>query len=170
MSETLTDILTRYGAIMLDIDAAEGEVDDEIAARLTEAEGALEDKIERIEALCEALNGKARSVRARVAALEAHARACEGKAQRIHEWATSQLEAAGVDKFETPSYTLSQRKSPPRLEVANEPALISWLRDHRPDLVEIVERIEKRGVLELVKKGEAVPGAGMVRGMHWRVG
>jgi hypothetical protein len=167
---TLTEILADYARIMLDVDAAEGEVTDDIADRLAAAEGDLTDKVERIERLCESLTATARAVRDRAARQVDHARAMEARAERIHGWAVQQLELAGLSKFDAGDFQLARRASPPRLNVIEQDMLRSWLLDNHPETVKIVEEIDKRAVLALAKEaGGEIPGAEVVRGTHWRV-
>lgn len=167
---TLIEILAEYGSVMAELDAAEGVVEDDIGARLSACEGELADKIERIEHLCEALNGKARSVRVRVAALEAHARACENRAKNIHAWAVGELEAAGIDRFETDSFSLKQQKSPPKLEIRDEMALFDFARQYHPEWIRVEEKLDRKAALDAAKaEGGELPGAEVVRGLHWRV-
>jgi hypothetical protein len=169
-TKRLADIISDYLGVLSEIDAAEGEVTDDVCLSLDACEEALADKIERIEHAVEALTGKAKAVRARVAALEAHARACEAKAKRIHDWAISQLEAAGLDRYETDSFSLKQQKSPPRLEIRDEFALWDFAREFHPEWIKVEEKLDRKAALDAAKaEGGALPGADVVRGLHWRV-
>jgi len=165
---TLAEILDAYSRILVIADEADGVLDDDVGAALDLCDALLIDKVERIESLAESLRAKADSVRQRVKALELHARALENRASRLHEWVTASLEAAGFDRYETPSYTLNQRKSPPRLAVSDEGAMIAWLRAYHPETLEQIERIDRRAVLAIAK-AESVPGATIESGKHWRV-
>jgi phage host-nuclease inhibitor protein Gam len=166
----LADILAEYAAIMLDVDAADGELTDDIAARLVECEEELGEKVERIEAFAEAMRGKAVAVRERVKRLEAHARALENRAASAHTWAVGQLEAAGLTRYETDSYSLAQRANPPRLEVRDEAAIMEYAETYHADWVRVVKALDKKAVLDAAKaNGGDLPGVAVVRGTHWRV-
>lgn len=169
--DKLTDILRRYTAIMFEIDAAEGEIDADIAVELNAAEGDLRDKTERIEHAVESLRSKAASVRERSKALQAHAQALEARAARIHDWVLGELERANLAEFETDSFTLKRRVNPPRLDVTDEVALRTWLQSEHPDLVAIRFEVDKKAVLALAKEAldGKVAGAEVARGHHWRV-
>ena len=167
---TLIEILTEYGQVMAALDEAEGVVEDDIAARLSACEGDLHDKVERIEHLVESLAAKAKSVRSRVAALETHARACENRARNLREWVTGELEAAGLDRYETDSFSLKRQKSPPRLDIKDEAALWAFARQYHPEWIRVEEKIDKKAALDAAKsEGGELPGVEVVRGLHWRV-
>jgi phage host-nuclease inhibitor protein Gam len=167
----LTDILRDYARIMYDLDAADGEIDADIAVELNACEEDLREKTERIEHLVEALKAKASSVKERAKALQAHAQALEVKAARVHDWVIGELERAGLAEYETDSFSLKRRASPPRLEVTDEEALRRWLQAEHPDLVAIEYRIDKREVFAMAKLtlDGKLTGAEIARGHHWRV-
>jgi phage host-nuclease inhibitor protein Gam len=167
--ETLSEILAEYSSVMLALDAADGEIDADIAPRLSAAEGSLGDKLERIEHVVESLRGKAKSVRERVKALENHARALENRANRIHDWAVGELENAGLEAYETDSYSWHRRLNPPALEIVDEERLKEFLHDFHRDMIKVVESIDKKAVLALAKVEGGLPGAEVVRGSHWRI-
>lgn len=164
----LSEILAEYGRILIEIDAADGEIEVDIAAQLNACEDALDVKIESIERLCESLGATADAVRKRAQAAMERARAMEAKAARIHSWALEQLEAAGLDKFAAGQYTLARRVNPPRLEIVEHEKLSRWLAENHPEMIRVVEEIDKKAVLTLAKS-EPVPGAMIARGHHWRV-
>ena len=167
---TLGEILSEYSSIMLDLDDTQGEVTDDIAARLSACEGEMADKVERIERMCEALRGKSASVRERVKRLEAHARALENRAASAHAWAIGELEAAGLKAYETDSYSLSQRQSPPRLDVLDEAVIMEHAEEFHPEWIKTVRSLDRKAVLDAAKaNGGELPGVEVVRGMHWRV-
>lgn len=164
----LSEIIEEFGRVIFEIDAAEGEVVPEIESQLAECESALADKVEAIERLVESLNATARAERDRAGRIVDHARALENRASRVHAWALGELEAAGLDKYETDSFKLAKRKNPPRLEIVDEALLKTSLRLMLPDAIRVVEEIDKRAVLAFAKTA-VCPGAEVVSGHHWRV-
>lgn len=69
------------------------------------------------------------------------------------------------EKLKTARVAISYRKNPPTVKVANEELLIEWARSRcRSDLLRFREpELDRKGLLEALKKGEEIPGTEVVQ-------
>ena len=105
------------------------------------------------------LKAEAKMVKERAAELTKRAQNAENKAERLKEFLQEYL--AG-EKRKTADYTIGYRRTE-AVEITDEDRAIAWLMEHREDaLTYQAPKISKTAVKELLKAGEAVPGAELV--------
>lgn len=90
-------------------------------------------------------------------------RSLENKADRIKKYMESCLLAEGVKKVKTPTVTVSIQANPPSVEVWDEDMIPAAYRIPQPD------KLDKKAMIEVLKNGELVPGANLLKTESLRI-
>ena len=120
---------------------------------------AREEKIDNMAKWVLDLEAEAKMVKERADELTERARAAKKKAERLREFLQEYLQG---EKRKTADYTIGYRRTE-AVEITDEDRAVAWLMEHREDaLTYQAPKISKTAVKELLKAGEAVPGAELV--------
>lgn len=168
MNRTLNEITQAYSDLLLQIDDAEGVVDDDILAELDGAEFDLADKVERCLSLAQSMAATARAEKDRAAKVLDHARAMENASSRLLEWVKVNLEAVGLTKIEAGTYTAKIAKVGPSANV-DDMVFMLWAQEQgRDDLITVKPAPDpapnKREILAALKRGDEIKGAELITG------
>lgn len=141
-------------AIMACVDAETGEIID--FDQLDQLTMERDTKLENIALYIKALEAETAAIREEEKALAARRKVKENKAERLREYLSDAL--AG-QPFETARVALSFRKSI-GVKITDERELMEYLRQHHDECLSYkAPSVVKSGVAQLLKLGEAVPGA-----------
>ena len=139
------------------IDPETGEIRDFEA--FEELQMAREEKIDNTAKWIIELEAEAKMVKERADELTERARATKKKAERLREFLQEYLQG---EKRKTADYTIGYRRTE-SVEITDEDRAVAWLMEHRDDALTYQQpKISKTAVKELLKAGEAVPGAELV--------
>lgn len=146
--------------IMALVDQDTGEIKDWDAFEALQMDR--EQKIENTALLYKNTVAEAAAIKAEEEALKKRREVLEKRGKRLKGYLEYAL--AG-EKFTTPRCSITWRKNPPKVELT-EPALaIAWAMSNRRDLIiDKPPEISKKGLAEVLKNGEEVPGATLVTG------
>ena len=164
----LAEIRQQLLAVLVEIDEAEGVLDDDLESRLTEAEGGMADKVEACVSLAQSFDATAEAEKLRASKIQDHARALANKADRLREWVRGNLEAAGIKEMEAGTYKVKLAKVAPSANV-DPVVFMSWANDTgRLDLITVKPAPDptpnKREILAALKRGEDMRGAELITG------
>ena len=141
-------------AIMACVDAETGEIID--FDQLDQLTMAREEKLENIALFIKSLEAEAAAIREEEKVLAGRRKVKENKAARLREYLSNAL--AG-QPFETARVALSFRAST-GVKITDERALMEYLTMHHVECLSYkAPTVVKSGVAQLIKFGEAVPGA-----------
>lgn len=101
-----------------EIAANEGALPDELAALLDEAEGAWEEKVERVALYVNSLGATADAIKTEENRLRERRKAHENAAKRLKAYLQGQLELVGREKVSRPLATVALQASPPAVQHA----------------------------------------------------
>lgn len=139
------------------IDPETGEIRDYEA--FEELQMAREEKIDNTAKWIIDLEAEAKMVKERADELTKRAQATKKKAERLREFLQEYLQG---EKRKTADYTIGYRRTE-AVEITDEDRAVAWLMEHRDDALTYQQpKISKTAVKELLKAGEAVPGAELV--------
>ena len=139
------------------IDPETGEIRDYEA--FEELQMARDEKIDNTAKWIIDLEAEAKMVKERADELTKRAQATKKKAERLREFLQEYLQG---EKRKTADYTIGYRRTE-AVEITDEDRAVVWLMEHREDaLTYQMPKISKTAVKELLKAGEAVPGAELV--------
>lgn len=109
--------------------------------------------IRNIEADSEAISQAAKLMRARAERLQE-------RAESIRTYLLTNMQATGITKISCPFFTITLRKNPQRVDIYDEKAIPDrfrvWPEPPPPS-------IDKKALLDAMKAGEQVPGAGIAQ-------
>lgn len=128
--------------------------------------GDLEVKATNIAAFTRNLEATAGAIKEAEAAMSARRKAIEAKADRLRAYLLSGMQAAGVQKIQTPYFELSIKSNPPSV-VINEPGLVpaEFMRQPEPP----PPAPDKKAIADALKAGKDVPGAHLQRGQRLEI-
>ena len=141
-----------------------GELLPGVEERLTELEGALNDKADNIAALMRTCEAEAAAYRGEADRLGQLAGSAAAKADRLKRYLKAELERAGIAKLDCPRFKLAiQRNSVPSVAIAFDAEI--------PDQFARVRReLDTKAVIEAVKAGGTIPDTiSVIHGTHLRV-
>ena len=139
------------------IDPETGELKDYEAFEALEM--AKEEKIDNMAKWVLDLEAEAKMVKERADELTKRAQSAKKKAERLREFLQEYLHG---EKRKTADYTIGYRRTE-AVEITDEDRAVAWLMEHREDaLTYQAPKISKTAVKEILKAGEAVPGAELV--------
>lgn len=151
---------------------AEGELTPEIEAALESAEGAFEEKAERVALFIRELLSNAKAVKEEAQRLSGRAATYERTAESLKHYLQAQMERAEIPKVEGKLVTVRLQKSPP--------SVVSTLSDDElrfvvpAAFVTIIPETAKpnaKAIIETWKSGMSLPeGLSVVQSTHVRIG
>lgn len=134
------------------LEMAEEMESDALVDTLESLQDAIEDKAENIAKFIRNLEADAKIIREEEQRLAERRRAIESKVDKLKMYLQEQLETAGLQKVKRPTITVAIQANPPSVDVIDETAIpIDFLIPQAP-------KVDKRSILERLKKGESVPG------------
>ncbi len=154
--KNLADITNEYLAAIGAAISDDGVIDESLADQLTQAESALEEKIDRCCIVCDMLENSALTAKERAAAWAGRAKILEAEKDWLKKWIQHNVSLLDEEKIETKNYHVSLRKGAPSVEIDD---MEFWKHDPSYDLYATVEKIDRREVLRRLKAGEKIPGA-----------
>jgi len=158
----LFDIAAQYRAdceklASLDID------EQTLADTLEGLSGDLEVKATNIAALARNIEAMAGAIKGAEEQMAARRKTLEARADRLRSYMLAGMQAAGVQKIETPYFALSLKQNPASVLV-EEPGLVpaEFMKTPEPPPA----APDKRAIGEALKAGKDVPGCKLVRGVR----
>lgn len=150
----LYEITQELAAIMAEIEAQEGEITEETAAKLAIANGQLETKAEAYCALITNTKADIEAYKAEIDRLTKRKKAAENLTERLKEAVRNAMTVADMPKLKAGTFALTLR-STQAVEVTDEAAV--------PDeFCEYTKKVMKSVIRDHLKAGELVPGCQMV--------
>ena len=141
--------------------AEEEELDPQALADTLEGlEGQIELKAQSVAMVVRNLEADAEAIAEAAKQMQLRARRLEERADAIKTYLLTNMQATGITKISCKYFTISLRKNPPRVDISDEAAIPDRFRvwpDPPPPA------IDRKALLEALKKGEAVPGAGIAQ-------
>ena len=134
------------------LEMAEETDTDAIVDTLEALQEAIEDKAENIAKLIRNLEADVKVIRDEEKRLAERRQAIENKVERLKSYLQEQLETAGIEKVKRPTITVAIQANPPSIDVIDEKAIPNDF------LIPQAPKLDKRSILERLKKGEAIPG------------
>ena len=137
------------------LDMAEEMESDALVDTLESLQDAIEDKAENIAKFIRNLEADAKIIKEEEQRLADRRRALEAKVDKLKTYLQEQLEIAGLQKVKRPTITVAIQVNPPSVDVIDETAIpIDFLIPQAP-------KVDKKSILERLKKGESVPGVAL---------
>ncbi|MGG3958393.1 siphovirus Gp157 family protein [Bhargavaea massiliensis] len=137
------------------LEIAEEIESDALVDTLEALQDAIEDKAENIAKLIKNLEADAKIIKEEEQRLAERRRAIEAKVDKLKTYLQEQLEIAGLQKVKRPTITVSIQANPPSVDVIDEKVIPSDF------LIPQAPKVDKRSILERLKKGESVPGVAL---------
>lgn len=137
------------------LDRAEDIDTDALVDTLASLQDAIEDKAENIAKFIRNLEADAKIIREEEQRLAERRRAIEVKIERLKTYLQEQLETAGLQKVKRPTITVAIQTNPPSVDVIDEKVIPSDF------LIPQAPKLDKRSILDRLKKGESVPGVAL---------
>lgn len=134
------------------LEMAEEMESDALVDTLESLQDAIEEKAENIAKLVKNLEADVKFIKEEEQRLAERRRAIEVKIERLKTYLQEQLETAGIEKVKRPTITVAIQANPPSVDVIDETAIPSDF------LIPQAPKVDKRSILERLKKGEAIPG------------
>lgn len=134
------------------LDMAEEMESEALVDTLASLQDAIEDKAENIAKLIKNLEADAKIIKEEGQRLAERRRAIEAKVDKLKMYLQEQLETAGLQKVKRPTITVAIQANPPSVDVIDEKAIPNDF------LIPQAPKVDKRSILERLKKGESVPG------------
>jgi hypothetical protein len=146
------------------IEEAEGELTEDLMARLDNLEANLADKVDALAALVRERDGKARFFADESADLARKARVQRHAADRLRDYLRRHLEALGLDGVQGARFTVAvQDNGTPSIRWSGPP-------DRLPDEFARVERsLDPAAARAALQDGRLPEGFDVVRGRHLRI-
>lgn len=148
----LYDLAQNYAQLLEMAEEMESEA---LVDTLASLQDAIEDKAENIAKFIRNLEADAKIIREEEQRLAERRRAIEAKVDKLKMYLQEQLETAGLQKVKRPTITVSIQANPPSVDVIDETAIpIDFL-------IPQPAKVDKKSILERLKKGESVPGVAL---------
>lgn len=146
---------------------AELDLDEQtVADTLESLSGEIEVKATNVAMFVRNLEATAEAIKDAEAKMAARRKAVESRAQRIRDYLKAQMERCGIQKIESPYFTLAIRQNPPAVHVeAAELVPAEYVKAPPPP----PPAIDKKAVAEALKAGKDVPGCRLERGTRLEV-
>lgn len=159
---TLYEVAAEYRSMAERL--ADLDVPDAVIADTLEAEsGALVEKGQNVAFVCRNLEANAAAIKDAEAQMAARRKAIENRAARLRAYLLDSMTLAGVEKIDSPYFSIALRKNPPAVDVY-EPALV-------PDAYMVQPpppppAIDKKAIAADLKAGANIPGCRLKQGMR----
>ena len=167
MTRKLQDIARDYLGVLLDVDDADGDLDDRLLADLDAVEAEFAEKVERALGLAESFDAKASAEKERAAKTVEHARALSNRAARIREWVLRNMESLDLASVDAGQYRAKIARVAPSLDL-DLIEFAPWATDYGSEYLTVKPAPEpapnKRVIVAALKRGEQIPGAKLVTG------
>ena len=134
------------------LEMAEEMESDALVDTLESLQDAIEDKAENIAKFIRNLEADAKIIREEEQRLTERRRAIEAKVDKLKMYLQEQLETAGLQKVKRPTITVAIQANPPSVDVIDETLIPADFLIPQP------AKVDKKSILERLKKGEAIPG------------
>ncbi len=145
------------------LEMAEEMESEALVDTLASLQDAIEDKAENIAKLIKNLEADAKIIKEEEQRLAERRRAIEAKVDKLKMYLQEQLEIAGLQKVKRPTITVAIQANPPSVDVIDETLIPADFLIPQP------AKVDKKSILERLKKGESVPGAKLVQGRGVRI-
>lgn len=150
----LYEITQELAAIMAEIEAQEGEINNEVAEKLQITSDQLADKAEAYCALITNTKADIEAYKAEIDRLTKRKKAAENLTERLKEAVRNAMTIADTPKLKAGTFALTLRTTQ-AVEVTDEAAV--------PDeFCEYTKKVMKSVIKDHLKAGEAIPGCQMV--------
>jgi hypothetical protein len=128
--------------------------------------GELEAKATNVAMFIRNLEATAVAIKDAEGAMAARRKALEARAKRLHEYLLTNMQFAGIQRIESPYFTLAIRSNPPSV-VIDEPGLIpaQFMKQPEPP----PPAPDKTAIKVAIKAGEDVPGAHLEQGVRLEI-
>lgn len=124
----------------------------------------IQEKAESVALYIKKLNYEIQAIKTEKSSLDARLKAKEKSSKNMLEYLKNCMEAVKLKKIETPRALISIRNNPESVEIADEKSFIGWAQDNNDDLLRYKDpEVNKTAVKQLLKAGEEVPFAKLVR-------
>lgn len=158
MSENLYELSNELACINDEIINAQGEITEELEARLDTLNLALDKKAEGIGRWMLNLTGRQESLNKEIDRLTARKKAAKNLQGRLKEYIKDCMNLVGKIKLEFSALTLRVQKNPASVEIVDEKAIPAKYLTIIPEQ----KIVDKKAVLDDLKKGVRVEGAVLV--------
>ena len=145
----LYELAQNYAQLM---EMAEEMESDALVDTLESLQEAIEDKAENVAKLIKNLEADVKVIRDEEKRLAERRQVIENKVERLKSYLQEQLETAGLQKVKRPTITVSIQNNPPSVDVIDETLIPADFLIPQP------AKVDKKSILERLKKGESVPG------------
>ena len=122
-------------------------------------EGELEDKAINVAKFLRNMEAAAEAIKNAEAEMARRRRSLENRVKWMKDYLKGSMEHTGITKIECPYFKLSIQKNPPAVNILDESAIPEEFKEQV-----ITWKIDKTAIKEVLKSGEAVPGAELVNG------
>ena len=152
----LYQMTAEYEAIIKAIEDAEGEVTPELMAQLDALGGAFTEKADNIAAVVRTVEATAAAVKGEQDRLAGYRKSLDTHADWLKHYLQEQMIRTGNEKVEGARFRISIRACPASVDVQDEVAVPDSFK------VEQAPRLDRKGILDLLKAGGEVPGCALV--------
>ena len=122
--------------------------------------GAIEVKAQSVAMVIRNIEADAEAIEEAAKQMQARAKRLQQRAEAIKTYLLVNMTATGITKISCPYFTISLRKNPPRVDIIDAAAIPDRFRvwpDPPPPA------LDRKAILEALKAGESVPGAGLAQ-------
>lgn len=123
----------------------------------------IEDKAENTAKLIRSWEAEAKAIKEEEKRLAERRKALESNAKRTKEYLFEQLEIAGIQKVKRPLITVYTANNPHSVEILDSTLIPSSF------IIQKDPEIDKKGLIEAIKRGEEIPGAKLYQGRGLRI-
>lgn len=156
----LYEISNELARINDELEATGGEITTEIEALLDSCNLEFKDKCLNIGNWLLNIDGKVEALDKEIVRLVNRKNAAENLKSRLKEYVKTSMERAEINKLDFPSFTLAVQKNPASCEIWDEKRIPARFITIVPEQ----KVVNKKAVLEAMKKGEEIEGATLVSG------
>lgn len=125
---------------------------------------AVEVKVDGIAKLLKAFGANATAIKEEEVRLYNRRKAIENKQDNLKQYLQQQMELIGQDKIKTVTFTASIQNNPPSVNVTDQSLLSAEY-----IVTKIEQSIDRKKLLEDLKKGKEIPGAEIKTGRSLRI-
>ena len=129
---------------------------------LDSIEGAIEDKVENTAFVIRSLESNVKIIDEEIKRLQAMKSAQQNNANSLKTYIQESMEMVGLDKVVGNLIKVTVQNNPPSVRLTDD------FKDSRY-LVEVEPKVDKRAILDDLKRGVEVPGAELVQGRSIRI-
>lgn len=152
------------GNVIDDVERVRAETAASWTYLLEELELAFEDKAENLAAYIKCLKSESEAIYKEECALKKRRAVKENALKRVAEYLLGEMERAGVRKIDTAKAQMYIRNNAESVEISDERRLIDWAKENAENVLKYREpEIRKRELLAMIKAGNNVPAARIVR-------